>query len=77
MIREALEFYSFFIIADIILSYLPQFRKNKPAEFIHQVSEFTCAPVRKFLSKIIPKNVPVDFSPLAVIIGINLIRGLW
>ncbi|MCY4524143.1 MAG: YggT family protein [Halobacteriovoraceae bacterium] len=73
MIRELINLYILFIIIDSVLSYMPQFRQASWAQFIKKISDFTCAPVRKLL----PENLPADFSPLIVILGLQLIKLLW
>ena len=73
MIRTLLNIYIFVLIADAILSYFPQFRHQQVVLGIRQAADFTCRPVRRLL----PPDLPFDFSPLIVILGIKLIEVLW
>ena len=73
MISGLINLYIVLIIIDTVLSYLPQFRNQSWAQYIKKASDFTCNPVRKIL----PENLPADFSPLIVILGLELIKQLW
>lgn len=69
MIRYIVEFYILLIIVDSVLSYLPQFRHEKWAKKIKQGADLSLTPVRKLL----PQDLPFDFSPIVVIIILNLL----
>jgi len=73
MIRYLIQFYIILLIVDTILSYLPQWNDEKWVKKIHQVANFTLNPVRKLL----PPDLPFDFSPLIVIVALKLVEFLW
>jgi YggT family protein len=73
MIRVLLDLYALVLIADVIFSYLPQYRRAQAVVFIRKLSDFSCRPVRRLL----PQDLPFDFSPLVVIIALNLVKVLW
>jgi YggT family protein len=73
MIRLILKLYIFIIILDTILSYLPQFRYQKWAQWIKKAADYSLAPVRKIL----PPDLPIDPSPLIVIVIITILMALW
>ena len=73
MIRSLINLYVLVLIIDVILSYLPQFRHQPWAQFIKRAADFTCRPVRQ----IMPPDLPFDFSPMIVIIGLQLFKVLW
>lgn len=73
MIRSLINLYVLVLIVDVILSYLPQFRNQPWARFIKKASDFTCRPIRQ----VMPPDLPFDFSPMIVIIGLQLFRALW
>jgi YggT family protein len=73
LIRALIDLYILLIIVDSILGYLPQFRFRTWAIQIRRMADFTCAPIRRYL----PGDLPFDFSPLVVIIGLKLIQVLW
>lgn len=61
------------IIADAILSYMPQYRNEQWAKFVRQLAGYTLNPVRKIL----PPDLPFDPSPIIVVIILQLIPALW
>ncbi len=73
MIRSLINLYVLVLIIDVILSYLPQFRHQPWAQFIKRAADFTCRPIRQ----IMPPDLPFDFSPMIVIIGLQLFKVLW
>ena len=73
MIRNLLYLYMLILIADAILSYLPQFRHHPVVQWIRKAADFTCKPVRQLL----PPNLPFDISPLIVILALRLLIALW
>ncbi|MBF0315876.1 MAG: YggT family protein [Oligoflexia bacterium] len=77
MIHFLLNFYILIIIADVILSFLPQFRHYQVVQFVRKAADLSLAPIRKFLRNILPHDIPFDISPLIVIILLQLIMALW
>ena len=73
MIRFLINVYIFIIIADAILSYLPQYRNYEGVKYIRKLANYSLDPVRKFL----PEDFPVDVSPIIIILGLNVIKLLW
>ncbi|MBD65009.1 MAG: hypothetical protein CME62_07365 [Halobacteriovoraceae bacterium] len=73
IIRTLLNIYILIIIADAILSYFPQFRHHEVARFIRKAANYTLDPIRKLL----PEDLPIDISPIIVIVLINILMKLW
>ena len=73
MIRFIIKLYIFILIADVVLSYFPQVRNNEVVKYIRKAADFTERPIRKLL----PPDLPFDFSPLIVILLLNLLMALW
>jgi len=73
IIRFVIDIYIMVIVADIILSYLPQFKREKWAILVHQASDFICRPIRSVL----PRELPFDFSPMIAILLLNLLVYLF
>lgn len=73
MIRALINLYILLLIVDVILSYLPQFRHHPMVQWIRKAADFTCKPIRKVL----PPNLPLDISPLIVILLLKLAVALW
>lgn len=62
------------IIARAILSWFYPVGKDPWSKLLLDVTEPLLAPVRAVLSRIMP--IPIDFSPIAVILLINLLQQL-
>ena len=73
MIRMLLDLYVLVLIADVVLSYLPQYRRQSAVILIKKAADLSCKPVRRLL----PQDLPFDFSALIVIVGLNLFKALW
>ncbi len=73
MIRVLIGIYTWIILADVILSYLPNYQHKEWAKFIKKLAGFTLDPVRKVL----PPDLPFDFSPVVVLIILQLLPALW
>ena len=73
MIRFLLNVYAFVIIADVVLSYMPNYRNEPWRKGIAKAADYTIGPVRKVL----PQDLPFDLAPLIVLIIIQIIPGLW
>ena len=73
MIRFFIDCYIFILLADALLSYLPQFRYQIWAQKINQAANWTLKPVRRLL----PRELPFDISPLIVILALQLFIFLF
>ena len=73
MIRFLLNLYMILLVVDVVLSYLPQFRHLPAVIYIRKAADFTCRPIRRLL----PPDLPFDFSPLIVMCAIQLVKALW
>jgi len=73
MIRFFLNLYIIVLIVDAILSFFPQLRHQQAVIYLRQAADFSCKPIRKLL----PPDLPFDFSPIVVILAIQLIKALW
>lgn len=73
LIRFFIYLYVWIIIIDIVLSYFPQFRNAPWARKIRDLADITCKPIRGLM----PKGLPFDFSPLVVIIALQLLVVLF
>lgn len=74
IIRTLLNFYMILLLVDGILSYVPRLNQEKWRLKIRELANLTCEPVRKKLP-IIP--LPIDMSPLIVIMLIEIFKFLW
>lgn len=73
MIRFLINLYILIIIADAVISYIPQLHHQQWAKVIKKMADFTLNPIRKVL----PQDIPLDISPIVVIILLQIIVALW
>ena len=73
MIRFVLNLYGFIIIADAILSYMPQFNHAEWRQAIKKAADVSLEPVRKAM----PKDLSIDISHVIVLIVLQIIPQLW
>lgn len=73
MIRFLIDVYIFVLIVDIILSYVPDLKGNQIVQIIRKMADASCRPVRKYL----PPDLPIDFSPLIVILALRVFVELF
>ncbi len=78
LIAQAVQIYMFLIIIRAVLSWIqinPAGDFFKVYLFIIQITEPVMRPVRDFLHKIFPAS-PVDFSPIIVIVILNMLKNI-
>jgi len=73
LIRTLIELYILLLFVDVILSYLPQYRRNIWVKRVHTLANYTCSPIRRYL----PNDLPFDFSPLIVVVILTVLKALW
>ncbi len=71
--RLLLFIYALVIIVDSIVSYFPELANSQFFKFNRKLADFSLKPVRKMLSP----DLPVDFSPVVVLILLYAIKELW
>ena len=74
MIRTLIDIYILILIIDVILSYLPQYKGHPFVVKVKQLSDYSCAPVRRLLP---PNEIPFDISPMVVIIFLKIFVALF
>lgn len=72
MIHSLLQLFIYLLIADVILSYFPDVRRQKWAETLHKIADAPQKPIREML----PKDLPIDPSAMIVIIMISILMNL-
>lgn len=73
MIRLLIDIYILMIIADAVTSYFPKVRHNVWVLRLKKIVDFSCGPIRRYM----PNDLPIDPSPLIVIILLQLVKALW
>jgi YggT family protein len=69
----SVDIYSYIIIARIFMSWFPHSRGTEVGKILIQITD----PVMKPARKMIPPISSIDFSPIAVIIALNLLQGIF
>ena len=72
LIELAISVYTFLIIARVLLSWVPHDPANPVVGLLYRLTEPVMAPVRNLL----PQMGGIDFSPIAVIFGLQLLKNL-
>jgi YggT family protein len=71
-VHQLLQLYIYVIIADILMSYIPEARKQKWAQVLHKIADAPQKPIREML----PENMPLDPTPMIIIILIQMLMYL-
>jgi len=72
IIRQLLNLYILIIIADVILSYIPDLHHHKWVKTIRKIADVAQKPIREAL----PENLPLDPTPMITIFLINMLLYL-
>jgi YggT family protein len=73
LLAQLIDLYCLVIVAAIIVSWTNMPRDNPAVRFLHAVTEPVLEPVRKVL----PTMGGIDFSPVAVIVLLRLVAGIF
>jgi YggT family protein len=73
LIRTLLQLYIYVLVIDAILSYFPDLRQHNWRRQLKRAADLACDPIRKHL----PTHLPIDLSPVLVILIIQLLFFLW
>ena len=73
MIDAVLQIFIYIMIADIILSWLPDVRKQPWAQKMHEFVNIFQKPIRDLF----PKDIPLDPAPMILIILCQILMYLF
>lgn len=73
MIRLFIYIYSWIVIVDALLTFVPQYKNQEWAKIVKKFAGYSVEPVRKLL----PKDLPFDFSSLIVLVLLQILPSLW
>jgi uncharacterized protein YggT (Ycf19 family) len=73
MIRFFIKLYIYMLLVEALLSYFPQVRVYPWYRNMKKMCDFTLNPVRQML----PPDLPIDPSPLVVILLLNILMLIW
>ena len=72
LLIQLLDIYSLFVFGSVIISWVKLPPDNPIASFLHSMTEPLLSPIRQ----IMPEMGGLDFSPLVLLFGIRLVRGV-
>ena len=72
MIHAILQIFIYLLIFDVVMSYFPQLRFQKWAQVLHKIADAPQRPIRDLL----PRDLPLDPTPMILILIIQLIMYL-
>jgi YggT family protein len=72
MIHALLQIFIYILIFDVIMSYFPDMRRQEWAQVLHKIADAPQKPIREML----PKGLPVDPTPMILIIAIQILMQI-
>ena len=73
ILSALLQIYSLILLARVLLSWFPNIDRNNPiVRFLFEATEPVLQPIRRAL----PRTGGIDFSPLIVLVGIQVLNSL-
>lgn len=72
MLHVLLQIFIYVLIFDVIMSYFPDMRRQKWAQVLHKIADAPQKPIRDML----PKDLPLDPTPMILIIGIQILMQI-
>ena len=72
LLIQLLDIYSLLVFGSVIISWVKLPPDNPIANFLHSITEPLLSPIRQ----IMPEMGGLDFSPLVLLFGIRLVRGV-
>ena len=73
MLARLLDLYSLIVLVAVVMSWIQVPPANPVARFAHTMTEPVLDPIRRAL----PPMGGLDFSPMVLLIGLQMLRGLF
>jgi len=73
MIGWLLQIFIYIVIIDVILSWIPEVRRQEWAQTLHKIADAPQKPIRDLL----PQGMPLDPTPMIVILICQLLVSLF
>ena len=73
ILRQIIDLYSLIVLGAVVMSWMQLPPSNPVAQFVHAVPEPVLGPLRRAL----PSMGGLDFSPLVLLIGLQMLSGLF
>ena len=72
IVRQIIDLYSLIVFVSVVMSWMQLPPSNPIAQFVHALTEPVLGPLRRAL----PSMGGLDFSPMVLLIGLQMLRGL-
>ncbi len=69
---QIIDLYSLIVLVAVVMSWMQLPPSNPIAQFVHALTEPVLGPLRRAL----PSMGGLDFSPMVLLIGLRMLRGL-
>ena len=69
---QIIDLYSLIVLGAVVMSWMQLPPSNPLAQFVHAVTEPVLGPLRRAL----PSMGGLDFSPMVLLIGLQMLKGL-
>ena len=69
---QIIDLYSLIVFAAVVMSWMPLPPSNPIAQFVHALTEPVLGPLRRAL----PSMGGLDFSPMVLLIGLQMLKRL-
>ena len=73
MLGQLIDLYSLVVLVSVVMSWVQLPPSNPIAQFVYAVTEPVLGPIRRTL----PPMSGLDFSPMVLLLGLRLLRGLF
>lgn len=73
LLIQIIDLYSLIVLAAVIISWVHLDPRHPLVAFLHALTEPALAPIRRVL----PAMGGIDFSPMVLLIGLQLLKGLF
>jgi len=72
ILRQIIDLYSLIVFVAVVMSWMQLPPSNPIAQLVHALTEPVLGPLRRVL----PSMGGLDFSPMVLLIGLQMLRGL-
>ena len=69
---QFLDLYSLIVLVAVVMSWIQLPPSNPIAQFVHAVTEPVLGPIRRA----IPPVAGLDFSPMILLVGLQMLKGM-
>lgn len=72
ILRQIIDLYSLIVLGAVVMSWMQLPSSNPLAQFVHAVTEPVLGPLRRAL----PSMGGLDFSPMVLLIGLQMLKSM-